>query len=123
MLISLISYSAVHDFLKTLHQKGEYIISGIYLGSEEKRWSIEDALERKKGFAMEFETCCGKREPVFVKVELSFLLHWRNDFCIRNFFIAVQVYVPMDWRLVPVIKFLKFHFLNDDETEWVSLWL
>ncbi|ELU05200.1 hypothetical protein CAPTEDRAFT_227162 [Capitella teleta] len=80
-----------YNFIKELSEKSNHFISGFHIGTS--RWSIDDLIERKKAFAQDFEKACSKKEAIFVKI-----------------------FIQQDWRLVPVEKHFRFHYLNDDET-------
>ena len=60
-------YFTAHSHLKELYTDGNLVIAGLYMG-DSNRWSIPEVLERKKGFALEFEQQLENKEPITIKV-------------------------------------------------------
>ena len=44
-------------------------VMGVYLGSTSPdHWTVDDIMNKKKGFLSEFSTICARKEPIYAKV-------------------------------------------------------
>lgn len=114
-------YDAVFEHVSELYKKEKEPIIGVFTGIEEEKWDTQRIFVEKKAFHARIELCCTHRQPFYIKVRpqdkifvpINRIFHlMSNDVAIS----VRQVYVFLDWRAVAVLKYLRLHFTNNEET-------
>ena len=61
-------YITVYEHVRELYNQKTTFLVGLFMGDKGNMWRIEEVLNRKKGFAHEFERHCGLRQQLYIKV-------------------------------------------------------
>ena len=73
MIISITIIAAswlvtVYEHMRALYKAQRFFLIAIYMGSDGTVWTVEEALNNKKGYALDFERHCDQRENLSLKV-------------------------------------------------------